>query len=97
MVVNCNRRLLLEQCLHSLERETVKDFELIPVESGSTDGSVDALARFSLPPVTVIRNPGNHGFGPAVNQGIPATRGQFIALINNDIVARPVLAGGNPA
>lgn len=86
VIVNWNRRVLLEECLRSLERQTYSDFELILVDNGSTDGSLDCLGRFCFPSVTAIRNPENYGFARAVNQAIQAAGGRYIALVNNDVV-----------
>ena len=86
VVVNWNRKALLEKCLGSLCRQTDLDFELVLVDNGSTDGSLDCLDPLPLPSVTVIRNRTNCGYGRAVNQGIRVARGQFIALVNNDVV-----------
>jgi len=86
VVVNWNRKALLEQCLASLAAQTCSDFELILADNGSTDGSPDVLERFPLPATTLIRNRENLGYTPAVNQGLRAARGAFIALVNNDVV-----------
>ncbi len=89
VVVNWNRRSLLEECLRSIEQQTLTDFELILVDNGSTDGSLECLPQFSFASVTVIHNQENYGFGRAVNQGIRAARGRFIALVNNDVRLDP--------
>jgi GT2 family glycosyltransferase len=86
VIVNWNRRALLEGCLRSLEQQTILDFEVVLVDNGSTDGSLECLAQFPSLSITVIRNQENRGFAPAVNQGIRQARGRFIALINNDVV-----------
>ncbi len=63
------------------------EFETIVVDNGSVDGSAEMAEReFGA---TVIRNPENRGFCAANNQGIAASRGEFIALLNNDAEAEP--------
>ena len=89
VIVNWNRKALLEECLRSLERQTFQDFELVLIDNGSTDGSLGGLGQFRLPSITTIRNPENYGFARAVNQGIKAARGRYIALVNNDAVLDP--------
>ncbi|HLW80108.1 MAG TPA: glycosyltransferase family 2 protein, partial [Terriglobia bacterium] len=89
VIVNWNRRALLEQCLGSLAAQSVADFEVILVDNGSTDGSLETLAQWSALAVTVIRNSQNRGFAAAVNQAIREARGRFIALVNNDVVLDP--------
>jgi GT2 family glycosyltransferase len=57
------------------------------VDNGSTDGSAEmAEGEFG---VRVIRNRANRGFCAANNQGIEASRGEFVALLNNDAEAEP--------
>jgi GT2 family glycosyltransferase len=86
VVVNWNRRALLEECLRALQAQTRADFELVLVDNGSTDGSPECLGEFPRLRAALIRNQENRGFAPAVNQGIRAARGRFIALLNNDAV-----------
>jgi GT2 family glycosyltransferase len=88
IVVNWNRRDLLGACLRSLENQTKTDFEVIVVDNGSTDGSVEMVER-EYTRVRLIRNGENRGFCAANNQGIGASRAEFIALLNNDAEAEP--------
>ena len=89
IVVNWNRRDLLRACLLSLQQQTFQDFELIVVDNGSTDGSLDLLREAPLDRMKTIANPENRGFCAANNQGIEAADGQFIGLLNNDAEAEP--------
>lgn len=93
IVVNWNRRELLRQCLHSLAQQAGVRFEVILVDNGSRDGSAEmAQVEFEhsgLLPLRVLRNAANVGFCRANNQGIEASRGEFIALLNNDAEAAP--------
>jgi GT2 family glycosyltransferase len=87
VVVNWNRKELLRACLESLRRQTGVEFETIVVDNGSVDQSAEMAEReFGA---MVIRNPENRGFCAANNQGIAASRGEFIALLNNDAEAEP--------
>ncbi len=88
VIVNWNRRELLRLCLHSLEKQTVKPIEVIVVDNGSTDGSVDMI-RDQFSSTLVIQNQTNLGFCAANNQGIAIARGDFVALLNNDAEADP--------
>jgi hypothetical protein len=88
IIVNWNGRDALECCLRSLEADAfaAEATELIVVDNGSSDGSVELLERV-FPSARVIRNAENVGFAPAVNQGIRNARGEYVALVNNDVVA----------
>jgi GT2 family glycosyltransferase len=91
--VNWNRRELLDRCLASLSRQRARRFEVVLVDNGSSDGSVEmATSRYSCDPaytLIVVRNRENFGFCKANNQGIERARGEFIALLNNDAEAEP--------
>jgi GT2 family glycosyltransferase len=86
-VVNWNRRGYLRACLTSLAAQRGADFEVIVVDNGSSDGSVE-MARSEFG-VRVIANAANLGFCAANNQAFAAARGQFVALLNNDAEAAP--------
>jgi GT2 family glycosyltransferase len=88
IVVNWNRRELLRACLESVVKQVEITPELIVVDNGSTDGSVE-LVWSGFPYVRLIRNTANRGFCAANNQGIKAANGEWIALLNNDAEADP--------
>src|SRR5580698_1359935 len=92
IVVNWNRRELLKKCLDALARQTYPRFEVMVVDNGSTDGSVDLVNRMAQGfPVALrlIVNSNNRGFCAANNQGFAETEGSLIALLNNDAEADP--------
>lgn len=88
IIPNWNGESLLPACLGSLRRQSFQDFEVILVDNGSTDRSVD-VARAHIPEIRVIRFPENRGFSAAVNAGIRQARGREIALLNSDVKAAP--------
>jgi GT2 family glycosyltransferase len=87
IVVNWNRRELLRACLKSLALQTETDFEITVVDNASMDGSPEMVEQY--PAVRLIRNRENRGFCAANNQGIQASRAEFIALLNNYAEAEP--------
>jgi GT2 family glycosyltransferase len=78
-----NGAALLPACLDALARQRFSNFETIVVDDGSTDGSVALLNR-DYPWVRVLARSRNGGFVRAVNEGIMASRGEIICLLNND-------------
>lgn len=97
VVVNWNRRGLLEACLASLARPQGIPFEVIVVDNGSTDGSAELVAGLAESPpypIRLVRNRENRGFCAANNQGIALARGALVALLNNDAEAEPQWLAG---
>jgi GT2 family glycosyltransferase len=83
-----NTKRWLPGCLNGLRAQTHRDFEIVVVDNGSTDGSVEFL-RQNYPEVRLITFAQNRGFAPAVNAGIRATAGPYVALLNVDTVPHP--------
>ena len=89
VVLNWNRAGLLLECLESLLAQRFRDFEVIVVDQGSSDGSADAVRRRFGERVRLIQNETNLGFAEGCNVGIRESRGRWIALLNNDAYADP--------
>ena len=92
VLVCWNNKAYLDPCLKSLYEGGLKSsFDVVVVDNGSTDGSQQMLAE-KYPDVMLIQNEGNVGLGKASNQGIEATNGRYILLLNNDtLVNGPAL------
>lgn len=88
VIPNWNGRELLEVVLPTLAAQEYRDVQVLVVDNGSSDGSVDYLtARW--PDIEVLALPENVGFAPAVNRGIEASDSEFVALVNNDVELDP--------
>lgn len=92
VLVCWNNKAYLDPCLKSLfEGGLRSSFDVVVVDNGSTDGSQQMLAE-KYPQVKLIQNAGNVGLGKASNQGIEATNGRYVLLLNNDtLVNGPAL------
>jgi GT2 family glycosyltransferase len=88
VIPNWNGKKFLAGCLDSLRTQTYEKHEVIIVDNGSVDGSVEFIEG-NYPEVRLIRYAKNTGFSVAVNRGIEEARGEFIALLNNDTVVDP--------
>jgi GT2 family glycosyltransferase len=85
IIVNYNGASVLPACLASVYRQPYRPIEVILIDNGSTDGSVDDAGSL-FPELRIIRNASNLGFAPANNQGVAAATGGIIVLLNNDTV-----------
>jgi len=83
VIVNFNGRKFLSDCIGSLYAQTYQNLEILVVDNGSSDDSVDYL-KSCHPDVIIIENALNLGFAGGVNAGIRHSRGSFIFTLNND-------------
>ena len=74
------------RCIDSIVRCTQIPYELILVDNGSRDGTTELLKTVHA---TVITNEKNLGCAKAWNQGIRASHGEVVGILNNDIVVTP--------
>lgn len=82
---NYNGAKFLEKYFKSLNDDSEFIGEVIIVDNGSTDSSLDYIKNNSFDfPVVLIENDENLGFAPAVNQGISKSRYDYIFSLNND-------------
>lgn len=89
-VVTWNSGVHLSHCLFALLKQTWRDFEIILVDNGSTDGSMDGIAnQWKGLPFTIERLEHNQGFAAANNIGARLARGKWIALLNADAYPEP--------
>lgn len=91
IILNWNRRDDTLRCLASVERSTYPTFDVIVVDNGSVDDSVDAI-RSAFPAVRVIRNQENLGYAGGNNVGLRAAIEEnydYVLLLNNDTVVDP--------
>jgi O-antigen biosynthesis protein len=90
VIVPCwNQLEFTRKCIWALMRQTGPNWELIVIDNGSTDGTGSYLAGVqdaSPVPVTVIANFTNAGFPAAINQGLQNARGEYLVVLNNDVV-----------
>lgn len=83
VIPNYNGKHFMQPCLHSLEKQTSKDFEILVVDNHSSDGSLEYMKEF-YPDIRVISLDKNYGFSRAVNVGIKNSHTPYVILLNND-------------
>lgn len=90
IIPNYNGMAFMEACMEALAGQTCRDFEVLVVDNGSTDGSVEWLKAREIPSVFLAENT---GFSGAVNTGIRAAKTPYVILLNNDTEAEPDYVG----
>ena len=86
IIPNYNGLSFMEPCFESLKEQTVRDFKVLVVDNGSTDGSVEWLKEHRVPSIFLKENT---GFSGAVNTGIRAADTPYVLLLNNDTRVEP--------
>lgn len=86
IIVNWNTKRDLESCLISFYNNAPScNYEVILVDNASTDDSV-SMVEGKFPDVIIHKNAANLGFAKACNQGISISKGDYVLLMNADIV-----------
>ena len=91
IVVNHRRPDLTRQCLAALATALERvpgGGEVVVVDNGSGDGSADAI-RAAAPAAELVELPRNVGFAAAAAIGIRRSRGDWVLLVNNDVLVEP--------
>ncbi len=88
IIVNYNGRAFLNKCFSSLLLQSYPAMEIIFVDNGSKDGSIEYMKK-EFPSVKIIANNENFGFAKGNNIGIKAAKGELIATLNNDTEVTP--------
>jgi hypothetical protein len=83
VIPSWNTKEYLAACLAHLASAEKPATEVIVVENGSTDGSLEYV-RADHPEVIVLANARNEGFARGSNQGMRAARGKYVLLLNTD-------------
>ena len=85
IIPNYNGEPFIENCLDSLREQSFQDFEIVVIDDCSPDNSVDIIKK-KYPDVRLFINNKNSGFDASVNLGIKNSRGDYLLLLNNDVV-----------
>ena len=86
VIPNYNGKHLLADCVHSIRKNTAIDYEIIVVDNGSQDDSLAFCMQQNIPFVSL---PENRGFAAACNYGIQVASGDYVVLLNNDVMVAP--------
>jgi GT2 family glycosyltransferase len=90
IIVTWNSQTVLSTCLDRLSKQTFHDFEVILVDNGSNDGSLEQLhIKYPNLDLRIEELGSNLGFAAANNIGARLARGKWLALLNADAFPEP--------
>lgn len=95
VILSFNTRELLKRCLSAVLDSVglgMNDLEVVVVDNHSLDGS-SKMVRQEFARVRLISNKANLGFSAGNNAGVALTRGEFVLLLNSDVVVNPETLG----
>jgi len=88
IILNWNGKEFIKTCLDSVFKTKYPNYEVIVVDNGSTDGSVEFIkSKYSK--VKLIRNRKNLGYAKGNNIGIKSSKGKYLVALSNDTKVDP--------
>jgi glycosyltransferase involved in cell wall biosynthesis len=79
----------IQESIHSILAQSFTDFEMVIVDDGSTDDTLERVQTFTDARIRVIRNERNLKIALSLNRGLDACRGAFIARMDCDDLCDP--------
>jgi len=88
IILTWNALEYTQKCVNSIQNHTRYPHEIIFVDNASTDGTVESLRRLvqGHSNYKLIENRENKGFAAGNNQGVKAAGGEYVMLLNNDVL-----------
>ncbi len=84
-----NGARFLKEAVDSIVNQTFKDWELIVVDDGSTDNTVEIMGSYRDARIRLLKNEGNKGLVFSLNRAIGASTGRYIARMDADDISQP--------
>ena len=90
LVPCCNVEKYIKQCMDSIVSQTLKDIEIICINDGSKDSTLDILKGYANKDtrVKIIDKP-NSGYGDSMNKGLALATGEYIGIVESDDYIEP--------
>lgn len=80
-----NTSLFLDKCLESITRQTIKELEIILINDGSTDNSLEICKAYeAMDKRIILIDQKNRGLSAARNTGVQAATGEYIGFVDSD-------------
>lgn len=83
-----NRAHLLSDTIHSIQAQTVQDFEVVVVDDGSSDDTAEVVKALDDPRIRYVHQD-NAGVAAARNRGVAESIGHYVAVLDDDDIALP--------
>jgi len=86
IVIPCyNVEKYLEETLKSVLEQTLEEIEIICVNDGSKDGTVDVMNKYAqIDERVIVIDKINEGYGKAVNSGMKVAKGEYVGIVESD-------------
>ncbi len=79
----------LRDAVASVLCQTMRDFEFLILDDGSSDASASIIESFGDPRIRLVRNPANLGLAASLNRGLDLARGAYVARMDSDDISLP--------
>ena len=79
----------VEEAIHSVLRQTYRDFELLVVDDASTDDTLDRVRSIDDPRIRIASFPNNVGLSENLNRGLDIIDTELVARMDGDDIAEP--------
>ena len=79
-----NENKYLKECLESILNQTLKNIEIICVNDGSTDNSLEIIMTYKNDNRIIIIDKNNSGYGNSMNHGLDIVSGEYIGIVESD-------------
>ena len=80
----CNASPFIEECIESVLNQSFENFELVIVDDGSTDDTVEKIKKFSDKRIKFFQN--NHNYIESLNLAVEKSQGKYLAKMDADDV-----------
>ena len=87
-----NREQYVEECIQSLQKQTHQNMEIILIDDGSSDNTVQICSRMATEDPRILLLTMEHGgVSAARNKGLDTAKGKYIFFLDSDDVIHPLL------
>lgn len=84
-----NGEKYIKEAIESVLAQNYTDFELLIINDGSTDKTLEIIAKFNDPRIRLLHNDGNQGLTYTRNHGVREAKGEYFAILDSDDIAMP--------